>query len=85
MSKRQEKLEKARAEQHSFLTARRTQQLSYLEHMYEVGNKLFEDNKDKLSEEEIAQIVKMRDDQLTTLNALKEELKSYIDETNPKP
>lgn len=84
MSKRQEKIERARAEQHEFLAARRSQQLAYLEHMYEVGNKIFEENKDKLSEDEVAQITKMRDEQLAALEKVREEIKSYGVDTNPE-
>lgn len=78
MSKRQEKIEQRRQEQHEFLSARRSQQLAMLEHMFEVGNKLYEDNKEKLSEEEIAQIEKMRTEQLETLANVRRELEGYI-------
>jgi Tfp pilus assembly protein PilE len=84
VSKRQEKIEKARAEQHAFLLARRQYQLAYLEQMYAVGNKLFEDNKDKLSEEELAQITKMRDEQLDALEKVKAEISSYEIDTQPQ-
>lgn len=80
MSKRQDKIEERRKEQHQFLAARRSQQLAMLEHMFEVGNKLYEDNKDKLSPEEIAQIEKMRDEQLASLEKVREELKTYAGE-----
>ena len=81
MSKRQEKIEQRRAEQHAFVKERRKYQVAMLEHAYNVGLKLYEDNKDKLSEEEIAKIESMKAEQLATL----EKLKAEIGEVNTNP
>ena len=56
MSKTQDKRERVKAEQKSFIKQRRLQQLLALEAQFNYGLKLYEDNKDKLSAEEIEQM-----------------------------
>ena len=56
MSKRQEKIQANIKRQQDFIAARRQQQLVMLEQAYQIGLKLYEENKDKLSAEEIEQI-----------------------------
>lgn len=80
MSKRQDKIEARRKEQHEFLAIRRQKQLAMLEHMFEVGNRLYEENKDKLSAEEVEQIEKMRAEQLASLEKVRGELRVYTGE-----
>lgn len=77
MSKRQEKIERRKEEHRQFMEARRAKQLAMLEHMFEIGNKMFEDNKDKLSEEEIEKIEKMRTEQLEALANVRRDLERY--------
>lgn len=74
MSKTQDKKEQRLKEAHEFVAERRKIQLAMLEQAYQIGLKLYEDNKDKLSPEDAAQIERMRDDQLATLERLKSEL-----------
>lgn len=52
MSKTQEKRAARLAESASFVKERRKYQLQYLEANFNVGAQLFEENKDKVSEEE---------------------------------
>jgi hypothetical protein len=56
MSKRQEKIAQRLSEQQEFLKARKTVQLALFENALEVGLKVYEDNKNRLSEDEIAKI-----------------------------
>lgn len=53
MSKRQEKIEQRRAEQQDFIAQRRKMQLAVFQANFDIGMKLYEDNKDKMSPEEI--------------------------------
>lgn len=73
MSKTQDKRARRMEEQQLFLQARKMQQLTLFEEAFEVGLKLYEANKDKLSQEQIekieaeitenrAMIEKLRDD-----------------------
>jgi pyruvate formate-lyase activating enzyme-like uncharacterized protein len=56
MSKRQEKIAERQAEQHEFLKERRQLQIAVFESNFNVGLNFYEENKDKMSEEEIAMI-----------------------------
>ena len=80
MSKRQEKIAAERLDQQRFIATRRMQQLSILKNNYEIGEKLFEDNKESLSAEEIEQIEAMRTDQKAALKRLEDELQTLVDE-----
>lgn len=53
MSKRQEKIEARKAEQQAFIAQRRKMQLAIFQTNFDVGMKLYEANKDKMSPEEI--------------------------------
>jgi cob(I)alamin adenosyltransferase len=53
MSKRQEKIEARKAEQQAFIAERRKMQLAIFQANFDIGMKLYEDNKDKMSAEEI--------------------------------
>ena len=53
MSKRQEKIEARKAEQQAFIAERRKMQLAIFQANFDVGMKLYEANKDKMSPEEI--------------------------------
>ena len=53
MSKRQEKIEARKAEQQAFIAQRRKMQLAIFQANFDVGMKLYEANKDKMSPEEI--------------------------------
>lgn len=54
MSKRQEKIEARKAEQQAFIAQRRKMQLAIFQTNFEVGLQIYEANKDKMSQEEIA-------------------------------
>lgn len=56
MSRRQEKIAQRLNEQQEFLKARKTVQLALFENALEVGLKVYEDNKDRLSKDDIAKI-----------------------------
>lgn len=56
MSKTQDKRAARIAEQKAFIKQRRLQELLALEAQFNYGLKLYEENKDKLSEEEIEQM-----------------------------
>ena len=56
MSKTQDKRERVKAEQKAFIKQRRLQQLLALEAQFNYGLKMYEDNKDKLSAEEVDQL-----------------------------
>jgi hypothetical protein len=73
MSKRQDKIEANIKEQQEFLAARKAQQLIMLERAYEVGLKIYEDNKDKMSPEEIEMIERLKAEQLHLLERLRNE------------
>lgn len=53
MSKRQDKIETRKEEQKAFIAERRKMQLSVFQANFDIGMKLYEDNKDKMSAEEI--------------------------------
>lgn len=88
MSKTQDKRKERELERDRFILARRMQQVAMFKQAYEVGNKLYEDNKEKLSAEESAQLEKMREEQLAALSKLEaeiNELADKLDEANPNP
>ena len=53
MSKRQDKIEARKEEQKAFIAERRKMQLAIFQANFDIGMKLYEDNKDKMSAEEI--------------------------------
>jgi len=53
MSKKQEKINVRKAEQQSFIKERRKMQLAVFKANFEVGLRIYEENKDKMSQEEI--------------------------------
>lgn len=73
MSNRQDKIERRKAEQQLFLSARRSQQLMMLEQAYETGLRIYEANKDKMSPEEIEQVEKMKAEQIALLEQIRNE------------
>ena len=74
MSKRQAKIEANIREQQEFISARRAQQLLMLEEAYKVGLKIYEDNKEKMSPEEIDMIERLKEEQLALLERLRNEV-----------
>ena len=74
LSKRQEKLQRNREEAQQFVSARREVQLAIFESNYKVGLQMIEDNRDKLSEEELA----ILDEQIKDIEAALEKLRSEI-------
>lgn len=56
MSKRQEKIAARQSEQHEFLKERRQIQIAVFESNFNVGLNFYQENKDKMSEEEVALI-----------------------------
>lgn len=78
MSKRQEKIENNIKEQQEFIAIRRGKQLAMFEQAYLVGLQIYEDNKDKMSPEEIDAVERMKEEQLTLLKKLQHE-------ANPNP
>ena len=73
MSKRQEKIAQRQAEKDAFIKQRRLQQLKLLEMQFQRGVELYEENKDKLSEEEIKQLEEEKQKFLDTLYQFKKE------------
>lgn len=53
MSKRQEKIEARKAEQQAFIAQRRKMQLAIFQANFDIGMKIYEENKDKMSPEEV--------------------------------
>jgi hypothetical protein len=56
MSNRQDKIAANIAEQHEFLKQRKQAQIAVFESNFNVGLNFYEENKDKMSEEEVALI-----------------------------
>lgn len=56
MSNRQNKIAERQAEQHGFLKERRQLQIAVFESNFNVGLNFYQENKDKMSEEEITLI-----------------------------
>ena len=78
MSKTQEKRARIKEEQQAFISARRGHQLAMLEQAYLAGLKMYEDNKDKLTPEDVQKIEEMKAEQLALLEKLRLE-------ANPNP
>jgi hypothetical protein len=74
MSKTQNKRQERLREAASFISERRAIQLQVLEQNYEIGVKLFLDQKDTLSPEEVDQIEKMMAEQRAALDKLHEQV-----------
>ena len=75
MSKRQEKVAARQAEQHEFLKERRQVQIAVFESNFNVGLNFYQENKDKMSEEEITMI----EAEIETNRKLLDELKAKWD------
>jgi pyruvate formate-lyase activating enzyme-like uncharacterized protein len=75
MSKRQEKIAGRQSEQHEFLKERRQLQIAVFESNFNVGLNFYQENKDKMSEEEVALI----ESEIEANRKLLEELKAKWD------
>ena len=75
MSRRKEKMAQRLAAQQEFLMARKSVQLALFEQALEVGLKVYADNKDRLSAEDIAKI----EEQLAENRRLIEKLRNELD------
>ena len=73
VSKTQEKRARRAAETKAFVAERRTKQLSILETNFEVGVRIYEENKDKLSTEEDTLIQEQMKQQRELLDKLRDE------------
>ena len=71
MSKTQEKKAARLAEAEAFVKERRTRNLEIFESNFEVGLKLYEQNKDKLSPEEVAYMEEQIERQKETIEEYK--------------
>lgn len=76
MSKTQEKRAQRKAEQQEFLRARKTIQLQMFEQALEVGLKVYEDNKGRLSESDISKIEAQLEENRALIKKLRDELDS---------
>jgi hypothetical protein len=74
VSKRQEKIASNQAEANAFVNERRTMQLAIFEQNFETGLKIYEANKDKLSEEEAAMLEVEIERNRTLIEKLKNDL-----------
>ena len=77
MSKRQEKIAKNKAEQQAFLKERRSLQLRAFENNFEVGLKMYEENKDKLTPEQDAEMQALMEQNLALIEKLRSEVDSF--------
>jgi hypothetical protein len=75
MSKRQDKIAERQAEQNEFLKERRQLQIAVFESNFNVGLNFYQENKDKMSEEEITMI----EAEIESNRKLLEELKAKWD------
>jgi len=73
VSKRQEKIAQRQAEKDAFIKQRRLQQLKLLEMQFKRGVELYEENKDKLSEDEVALLEQEKEKFLNALYDFKKE------------
>lgn len=73
MSKRQEKIAQRQEEQAAFIKQRRLQQLALLEMQFKRGVELYEENKDKLSEDEVKLLEEEKQKFMDTLYEFKKE------------
>jgi cob(I)alamin adenosyltransferase len=74
MSNRQEKIKRNQEEAAHFVSARREVQLAIFESNFKVGLQMIEDNRDKLSEEELETLEK----QIKEIELVLEKLRSEI-------
>ena len=74
MSKRQEKIAANQAEANVFVGERRAVQLAIFEQNFETGLKIYESNKDKLTEEEAAMLEVEIERNRTLIEKLKNDL-----------
>jgi hypothetical protein len=74
MSKRQEKIAARQAEAAAFVNERRAMQIAIFEQNFETGLKIYEANKDKLSEEEAAMLEVEIERNRTLIEKLKNDL-----------
>jgi len=74
MSKTQNKRQERAREAATFVAERRKIQLAMLEQNYEMGVRLFLDQKEKLSPEEVEQIEAMMVEQRKSLDAIREQI-----------
>ena len=74
MSNRQDKIQARREEQQAFIAQRRKMQLAVFQANFDIGMKLYEDNKDKMSPEEIVLVEKEIEKNKELLDKLKNEI-----------
>lgn len=74
MSKRQEKIARNIAEQQAFIKERRTLQLHAFEKHFEQGLTMYEENKDKLTPEEDAEMQALMEQNKALIEKLKNEI-----------
>jgi hypothetical protein len=74
MSKRQEKIAAKQAEAAAFVNERRAMQIALFEQNFETGLRIYEANKDKLSEEEAAMLEVEIERNRTLIEKLKNDL-----------
>ncbi len=74
MSKRQEKIAVRQAEAAAFVNERRAMQIALFEQNFETGLRIYEANKDKLSEEEAAMLEVEIERNRTLIEKLKSDL-----------
>jgi hypothetical protein len=74
MSKRQEKIAAKQAEAAAFVNERRAMQIALFEQNFETGLRIYEANKDKLSEEEAAMLEVEIERNRTLIEKLKSDL-----------
>ena len=88
MSKTQDKKRQRNIERIDFLIARKKTQHAMFEQAVAIGEKLFEDNKDKLSTEEVDQLNSMRDENRALLDQVADQIRALEkerDEANKDP
>lgn len=82
MSKTQDKRRQRNMERVDFLIARKKTQYSMFEQAVAIGEKLYEDNKDKLSAEEIEQLDSMRKENQRLLEEVANQIRDLEKELN---
>jgi hypothetical protein len=78
MSKTQDKRAQRKAEQQEFLLVRKAMQLAMFEQALEAGLAVYENNKDKLSEEDIAKIEAQLEENKQLIEKLRSEINTTI-------
>lgn len=84
MSKTQEKRALRKAEQIAFIRERRIMQLMLFQQAFDTGVRLFEDNKEKLSAEEVEVIQAEMERNRALIDKLQEEIKELEGEPDGK-